>query len=351
MNFLHDTWYVVALATEVDTQTLLPRKVLDQGLLIYRKGDGTPVVLRDRCPHRFAPLSMGRRVDDDVVCGYHALRFDCSGKCVHSIHGDGRIPKAAVVRSYPSIERHGFIWAWMGEAQAADPALIPDCGLMDEGHANSKGYARLHMKANYEIVVDNIMDLSHVDVVHGPLLNSGGKVSPLTPDVREQDGRVRVRWEWQQDPPMAFFAPFLPDPQAEVELMFDLTWDAPATMLLTVGAVQGSKRHEDGLLSCNYHIMTPETATTTHYFYATRRNWLVEDENLNNMILEGTVAAFKTEDEPIIEAVQREMGTPDLWSLKPVLLTGDAGAVRVRRKLAGLIAQEQQPAPATAIAA
>jgi vanillate O-demethylase monooxygenase subunit len=34
------------------------------------------------------------------------------------------------------------------------------------------------------------------------------------------------------------------------------------------------------------------------------------------------------------------MGTAEFWSLKPVLLPGDAGAVRVRRKLKALIEAE-----------
>lgn len=348
MEYMRNAWYVVALATEVGTDGMLTRRILDEAMLIYRKADGSPVVMRDRCPHRFVPLSMGKRVGDDIVCGYHALRFDCSGNCVHSQHGDGRIPKAASVRTYPSVEKHGFIWAWMGIADQSDSKLIPDYSLLDEGHENSKGYAYLRMEANYEIVVDNIMDLSHVDVVHGPLLNTAGKLSPLTPEIRDFGNSVSIRWEWQQHPPMGFFAPFLSRPADEAEQHVEVVWTAPASMLLTVGAVQGSRRYEEGLLSWDHHIMTPESATTTHYFFATRRNWLVEDAELNRMKLDGTVAAFTLEDKPIIEAVQREMGTSDLWSLNPVLLSSDPGAVRARRKLTSLIAKERSTAQAVA---
>jgi vanillate O-demethylase monooxygenase subunit len=342
MQHLKNAWYVAALSTEVEGQGMLSRKILGQSVLVYRKLDGSPVAIRDRCPHRFVPLSMGKRDGDDVVCPYHALRFSPSGQCVHNPHGDGLIPKAAKVQSYPLVERDGFIWLWAGDEALADPSLIPDYSLLSGGHANSKGYAYMHMQANYEIVVDNIMDLSHVDHVHGPLLNTAGHLSAQQPKVVEEGRSITVRWDWQQDPPMGFFSPFLPQPGAAARHHVTVCWTAPGTMLLTVGAVQNGGRDEDGLLSWDYHLMTPETETTTHYFFGSRRNWLVEDAELNRMKLEGTVLAFTTEDKPIIEAVQREMGTADLWSLKPVLLTSDPAAVRSRRLLAKLIAAESR---------
>lgn len=139
---------------------------------------------------------------------------------------------------------------------------------------------------------------------------------------------------------MGFFSPFLKAPGNGAKHHVTVTWTAPGTMLLTVGAVQDSDREEDGLISWDFHLMTPETDTTTHYFFGTRRNWGVEDVELNRMKLEGTVAAFDTEDKPIIEAVQQAMGTTDLWSLNPVLLSSDPAAVRARRLLTKLIERE-----------
>lgn len=349
MKFLQNTWYVAALSDEVGAEQFFDRKILGVSVLMYRKRDGEPVALHDRCPHRFAPLHLGKRVDDDVVCPYHALRFDCSGQCVHSPHGEGHIPKAAQVRSFPVTERHGFIWLWPGNPALADESLIPDFGRLTDGPVNSVGYGYMHMPANYEIVVDNIMDLSHVDVVHGPLLSTAGKLSPLVPKVEDIDGVVTIRWEWQQQPPMGFFAPFLPAPQAEAEQWVQVEWQAPACMLLTVGAVQGSRDYDKGLVSWDHHIMTPETATTTHYFFGSRRNWLVDDADFNRTKLEGTLAAFATEDKPLITAVQQEMGTIDIWSLKPVMLSSDPGAIRARRKLLELIKHEEEQGSASMI--
>lgn len=337
---LQQAWYVAALSTEVGAQMLLHRKILGRSTVLYRRASGEPVALHDRCPHRFVRLSMGKREGDDVVCPYHALRFDAAGHCVHNPHGDGLIPKAAKVQAYPVVERDGFLWLWAGDTTLADPALIPDYGLLSDGHAHSKGYAYLHMRAHYEIVVDNIMDLSHVDHVHGPLLNTAGHLSAQQPQVREDGRTVTVRWDWVQDPPMGFFSPFLKRPGEDARHHVTVAWTAPSTMLLTVGAAQDGDSDDAGLLSWDHHLMTPETETTTHYFFGSRRNWGVEDAELNRMKLEGTVAAFTQEDKPIIEMVQQEMGTTDLWSLKPVLLTSDPAAVRARRVLAKLIDAE-----------
>lgn len=340
MKYLRNVWYVAALAQEVKADALFHRKILDTSVLLYRKADGRAVALHDRCPHRFAPLHLGKRHGDDLACLYHGLRFNEFGRCVGSPHGDGHIPKAASVRSFPVVERDGFLWIWMAEPVAADASLIPDYSLLTGAPPHSIGSGYIHMPANYEIVVDNIMDLSHVDFVHGPLLSTAGKLSPVKPQLTEGDRTVTIRWEWNQDPPMGFFAPFLRDHKADARHWVQVCWTAPGAMLLSVGAVQGDRLYEDGLISWDFHIMTPESERTTHYFFATRRNWLVDDPELNLLKLEGTLAAFTGEDQPLIAAVQEEIGTSDLWSVNPVLLASDPGAIRARRKLQFLLQQE-----------
>ncbi|GAC1620038.1 MAG: aromatic ring-hydroxylating dioxygenase subunit alpha [Nevskia sp.] len=341
-DYLRNAWYVAALSTEVGETNLFQRKLFGRSVLLYRRADGSVAALHNRCPHRFAPLHLGKRAGDEVICLYHGLRFDSRGACVHSPHGDGHIPSHARVRSFPCVDRHGFVWLWLGEAAAADEALIPDYGLLTRGHEHGVGYGYIQMPANYQLIVDNIMDLSHVDHLHGPLLSTAGKLSPLKPPVTEDERSVTIRWEWQQHPPIGLLAPFLPQPGEAAEQFVQVVWSAPSAMLLTVGAVQGSRDYEAGVISWDIHIMTPETETATHYFFGSRRNFLVEDAALNQAKLEGTLAAFMSEDRPLIAAVQQEMGTTDLWSLKPAALSCDTGGVRVRRKLAKMIEAERQ---------
>ena len=133
-KFLMNTWYVAALSSDVNEE-LMHRRLLDIPVLLYRKEDGTPVALQDKCPHRFAPLSLGKKDGDNVVCPYHGLAFNGEGQCVHNPHGKGHIPAKAQVVSYPLMEKHGFIWIWMGE-EAADESQLPDYSQLDEGHPN-----------------------------------------------------------------------------------------------------------------------------------------------------------------------------------------------------------------------
>ena len=83
--YLMNTWYVAALSSEIEDQALFHRKILDTSVLIYRLENGGVVARQDRCPHRFVPLSMGRREGDDVVCAYHGLNSTVPVSA-HSIH-------------------------------------------------------------------------------------------------------------------------------------------------------------------------------------------------------------------------------------------------------------------------
>ncbi len=108
-NYLMNTWYVAALSSEIDSKALFTRRILDMGILFYRKGDGEVVALRDRCPHRFLPLSNGTRKGDDIVCHYHGLQFDSAGHCTLNPHGNGRIRDGSLVHTFPVVERNGFV--------------------------------------------------------------------------------------------------------------------------------------------------------------------------------------------------------------------------------------------------
>ncbi len=251
-RYLMNAWYVAAMSSEVGPEALFHRKLLDTSVLLYRKQDGTPVALHDRCPHRFAPLSMGRREGDEVVCPYHALRFDCSGQCTHNPHGNGMIPKAAQVREFPLVERYGFLWIWMSE-EPADLALLPDFGPLDEGHPNGVAFTYMHMKANYELIIDNVMDLSHIDHVHGEIITTRGQLSPIVPQVRETPRTVSARWEWTQTPAMMIFAPFLDAPEEAARHYFDITWTPPSNIQLSVGAVQGQKDFDGATSQYDLH--------------------------------------------------------------------------------------------------
>lgn len=338
-GYLQRAWYVAAMAKEVDGSQLFHRKIMGISVLIYRTTEGEPIALQDRCPHRFAPLSQGTRDGDNVTCPYHGLRFNSAGACVHNPHGRGQLPKGSVVRTFPVMERHGFIWIWMADA-AADPELLPDFSALDHGHEHGIGHTYMHMKVDYRLILDNVMDLSHVDYVHGEMITTRGNLSPLIPEVKEAEGFVSARWEWTQTPPMMIFNDFLPRPSEPAEHFVQVNWNAPSTILLAVGAAQDGVPFEQGISQVDLHCCTPEGPNSTHYFFATRRNHNEEDGEFNAMKLAAMHSAFEEEDGPLIALVAEEMGGKDFFDLKPMLLSNDLAAVKMRRRLSKMVESE-----------
>lgn len=343
-KYLMNTWYVAALSTEIEGEALFKRTLLEIPVVIYRKADGTAVAMHDRCPHRFVPLSMGKRDGDALVCAYHGLAFDCSGKCTRNPHGNGNIPAAAKVRTFPLLERHGFIWIWLGDAPA-DEAALPDFSQLDVGHPNGIAHTYMPRPCNYELITDNVMDLSHVDHLHGEIITTRGQLSPKVPELQEKDGAVAVTWQWEQTPPIMIFNDFLPEPGKSARHFVTVTWTAPTNIQLTIGATQDPSAaldYDHTIAQYDLHCCTPQDADNTHYFFVTRRNHLEEDAEFNRIKIAGMHQAFADEDGPILDAVHRNMGTTDFFSLNPVLISSDLGPVRVRRLLKQLISDEQK---------
>ncbi|WP_176596217.1 aromatic ring-hydroxylating dioxygenase subunit alpha [Sphingobium sp. 15-1] len=340
MSFIRNCWYFAAWADELGEGERLARRIIGDPLLFWRQG-GRLYAVTDSCPHRLAPLHMGRTEGETVHCGYHGLAFDgATGKCVHNPHGP--ITGALSIRAYPLVERHGVIWIWMGDADRADPAAIPDMGFIDEApeHAFSKGY--MYSAAGHKLLEDNILDLSHADYLH-PATLGGGSITRTKAHVEERGDTLFVRWLAKDERAIPIFRPELPDPDMAADMWTEVLWHPDGVMLLRVGASPAGEPREAGIDTMNAHVMTPETETTTHYFYCNSRNYRVDDADYNAGMAKGLRIAFETEDKPMIEAQQRALGDVDLFERKPALLGIDNGSTRARRIYRRLVDAEAAP--------
>jgi vanillate O-demethylase monooxygenase subunit len=183
--FLRNQWYTAATSAEIGDKPLA-RTICNEPLVIFRSGNGNVAVLTDRCPHRKAPLSSGEVVGNDIQCGYHGIRFAPDGACTR-VPGNAQIGRNFRARSFPAHEVHGLIFVWLGEAALADPAHIPDFSEnVKPGWTGVHGM--LYVKGNYQLLIDNILDLTHVVFVHKTTL-AGGGVAETPLDV-EIDGDV-----------------------------------------------------------------------------------------------------------------------------------------------------------------
>jgi phenylpropionate dioxygenase-like ring-hydroxylating dioxygenase large terminal subunit len=339
MAFLKNAWYVACWSEDLKPGELLARKILGSDVLMFRGNEGRPVALTDRCPHRFIPLSMGRLVGETVECCYHGLRFDCTGRCVLNPHGDGKIPAAAQVPSYPMAERDGIVWIWMGDRDA-DVSAIPKFDLLDpkSGHHVTRGV--VVMQVNYVLMGENLLDLSHVTFLHEGLLGNPGMEKTL-PQVREEGGHLYVDRLMPR-----VKAPGIPDLLYKrdgriVDVWQNVRWTPPSNYLIDGGICEPDGRREDGAWYFGVHLLTPETETSTHYhFAAARPPDAAADPDLDAELARLRKIAFTEQDKPIVEAQQAVVGTRDFWQMKPVLLPIDAGPVRMRRIIERLIANE-----------
>jgi vanillate O-demethylase monooxygenase subunit len=340
-HYLRSAWYVAGCSEELPPGRLLARTLLDEPVAFFRRPDGSVAALQDRCPHRFAPLSAGILCDSgaSVQCPYHGLRFAGDGACVQNPHGVGDIPKAARVASYAVCERDGLLWWWGADASQADESLIPDYSHVASApeHGTIRGY--LPTACDYRLLVDNILDLTHADYLHAGSLGSGA-LTRCKPQVEDLGARgVRISWLSSGDRAPAAFDHHLRLQDQPTDQWTIVTWTAPGNMLLQVGATLQGESREQGVDSMNLHLATPESPGRTHYWYWSTRNFAV-DPGANAAIRPMVEHAFSQQDKPMLEAQQRAIGCADFWSLKPVLLPGDVGAVRVRRKLDALIAEQ-----------
>lgn len=328
-EYLKNVWYMAAWVDEIPGDALFSRVLLDRKWLIYRLADGGWAMLEDRCPHRFVPLSMGRREGDVVHCRYHGLGFGPDGRCVHSPFPgkDNAHIKAA---SMPIVERHRGLWFWPGDPALADPATIPDFAFLDR-----EGMRRGHLKiaGNYELLTDNLMDLTHAEFLHVESFGVNGSIFEGVQTVKQDDdGALWNNWDMAAVTPPDWAAPML-EPGTKVDQWLHMRWHAPASMALTVGlAHAGTERTEmvvPGMI--NPHIITPETQTSSHYFY---------DHEDSEEAAAMARQVFVEEDEPMIAAAQAALGDQDFWEARPAVLKTDAAAIRARRILMALRREE-----------
>lgn len=352
MGFLRNSWYCAGWADDLGQP--VARKLLGEPVLLYRTEGGEAVAMSNRCPHRFAPLHQGKVIGESIQCPYHGLRFGTDGMCNHNPHGDGQIPKAARVKTYPLVEKKGVLWIWLGDAALADASTIVDGGydfVTDrERFATAKGYLRV--EANYQLVTDNLLDLTHAPYLHEKTV--GGKPEDSVGNAMQyefqQDGlSIRSNYSVGNMPPTPQMQPLWHEPVGDFWAF--MSWHPACTLTLDLGMTRPGRPKTEGMLVPSAHFLVPESDTVTHYFFAIGRNVEIHDEEQTRLMAQFVNTAFSAEDEPMIRACQAQMGTTDLWSLKPVLLQTDVASVRARRLLDELIAKEATGSAARAAVA
>ena len=338
MKYLQRCWYQAGWVSELDSGAPLGRTIAEIPLVFFRNEEGRVSALLDRCPHRFAPLSAGRLANGRISCGYHGLTFSGGGRCVHNPHGAAL--SVMRVQAFPAEERHQAIWVWLGEPEAADASRIPHLSYIDSTPPLARVMGYLPTRANYELLSDNILDLSHADYLHAGSLG-GMMTSSRTKNSVEGDDVV-VEWDAIDCVPPSAFLGLVPPPNRG-DIWIQVRWTAPAVMSLWTFAAPAGTPRSDEMTAISLHSMTPETRNSTHYFYCSTRPYFVDDVQFSAMMRQVLEQAFAGEDKPMLEKQQLRIGGADFWSLNPVMMNVDTAAVQARRALQRLIAAERTP--------
>lgn len=342
-TFVKNAWYVAAWSQDVG-RSLLPRTLLGKQVLLYRREDGVPVALTDRCPHKLAPLSLGELKGDQVQCGYHGMTFDCSGLCTR-IPGQTNIPPRARVKAFPLLERYGALWIWMGPPELADPGTIADIPHYGDPSWGMVDGQYLHFKSNYLNITDNLVDPAHTSYVHKKTIGNAA-AEDVGVNVEQGDRHV-LAWRWIHDAP--------PVPLVERMANFKGLTDRwqyyylhlPSTSCVDFGCidsgVEPTESNKDaGFRSYTFNFLTPETEASTHYFWLHLRNYHAHDPDVSRDVALLMQQTFE-EDADLLALVQREQ---ERMGVREYIRLGiDNAPARIRRMVDRMRDQEATPDP------
>lgn len=348
--FPKNTWYVACTPDEIEHKPL-GRTICNEKIVFFRGKGGVVAAVEDFCPHRGAALSMGYVQDGNLVCGYHGLVMGCEGKPVAMpMQRVGGFP---CIKAYPVIERHGFIWVWPGQAEKADEALIPDLEW-----ANSDEWAfgggLYHVKSDYRLMIDNLMDLTHETYVHSDSIGQE-EIDETPVKTVVEDGIVKTSRHMENiiAPPFwqaAMKAAGL-NPEDFVDRWQVSCFHAPSHVLIDVGVALHGHGGKDApkdkrVRATVVDFMTPETESSHWYFWGMARNFKPEDTALTETIRTGQGKIF-SEDLAFLEAQQQNLERHPERRL--LMLNIDAGGVQARRIIDKLLQQEQSEQVTTVV--
>lgn len=330
-------WWIAAYASEVGRE-ILGRSILGEQVILYRTEDGEAVALSGICPHRSFPLAQGILVGDAVQCPYHGFTFDGKGSCIR-VPSQTNIPSKSHLRHYPSVERGGIIWIWTGDKELADADLIPPVESMG---LDNKDWAAdvspmVTINGRYTLLIDNLLDLSHVSFIHSDTIPGGTFVAQIPTEIVETERSVNIQRIGRGIPPNPLLQAQFPDYHGAADQHFDAEYFG-ASFIRTGGDIYPAGGSVPLGTQNFIHGITPATAHSVHYFVITTRNFGIDNKVLSdgNLTMSDRI---QPQDIAALEAVEttlQQMPMPP----QETSCRADTGALKVRRRLAQQIAKE-----------
>ena len=348
--FVKNAWYCAGwdYSVSLARDAIVPRMIAGERLVLFRTPQGQLVAFEDRCPHRQAALSLGRKEGDTLRCMYHGLRFASDGRCVEVPERD-RIPERARVRVFPVVEEDNWIWVWMGDPERADETLIPFAVGPDES-GWTIGTSEMSVKTNYRLEIINLADLSHLTWVHEDTVGGSRKFAAIDPELALIPRGLNTRY-WVRSVEPNGLARHLFPADALFDMHFDIQHTVPCTWVMhfrmfTAGtATSGDSDGQLVLDTWTSQAVTPRDANNVDYYFS----WGVSEETevpgIVDMLREGLDVAFR-EDADMLEAQHvRTQEKPDFPVVNLPFDEGPAKMLWVLDKMLRDEAKENEQTP------
>lgn len=328
-------WWVAAFCGEVGRE-LLGRFLLDTPVLLYRREDGRPVAIENRCPHRGAPLSLGCLKGDEVQCGYHGFRFDATGACTF-VPSMKKPLGAAKIRAFPLIEQPPYLWIYLGDPDAIQdvPPPPPIDFTTDPAFVFRRGY--MSIKANYMLLKENVLDLTHFGYVHAKSFKITDWTDP--PSFTTEGDTTSYRQQFNRSPLPAPYAEPLGLPVGTPYDRDNYGWFAsPALQRAAVDL----KHPDTGKITGRFrvaHATTPTGPNGMHYFWLLGRDFANSPEQMDK--IEALTHVGFAEDQAMIEAIQALADADPRGSAPPEFsVKMDTAGIQARRIVQRWMARE-----------
>jgi phenylpropionate dioxygenase-like ring-hydroxylating dioxygenase large terminal subunit len=311
-------WHPVAYSHDVADRPRAAR-LLEQDLVVYR-GPGGVTVARDICLHRGVRLSRGRMEAGEIVCPYHGLRYDGTGRCtlIPAQEPGIVITSKLNLQVFPSVERYGLVWTCLEPADTA-PAL-PDWPQFDDPSWEAIPIPAAAWKASATRQTENFNDVAHLSHVHVGTFGVAASARVPSYTVEAQPGRLHFEIPYTQIDRTTFDV-------AEIHAVtkryvYDCTLPFASRLWI---------QSPDGRDQVLVNIAVPVTAKTSLVYVTLLRNFDRDQPVESAVQFEQAVAA---EDRPMVED-QRPEELP-LHLADEVHILADRFSIEYRKALSTL---------------
>lgn len=339
LPLLYDHWYVAGLCDEFD-RTPKARTLLERSIVFYRTTEGQLVASQNRCLHRAFPLSESKLDGDELVCGYHGIRYNSEGLIVR-IPSQKKCPDRKL-RMYPVVEVGPFVFIWMGDENSPDMSRLPDLPFLADSDLLTL-HGQHHLKGSYLLMQENLNDLTHFAYLHHDSTGFDDGFLELPTTIEETPEGVSC-YRVQRDPKEA--SKFLPpDVQARIGDRPVEQWDggvaiSPGVFKGDAPIKVGDPDSDDVEIFNRYimHYLTPETATTHHYWWSVTDNYSPNIPEINELMTAAFDAVF-SEDAWAVAHMQTLLDE-DRHDYQELVIGGDKAGLLFRRVVLGWVQAE-----------